>query len=364
MKIVALGILFSLTAMAKDISIVKGSFGETSAGTPIPLYTITNANGMSLKLIALGARILEVNVPDAKGEVANVTLSLPNAEAYDRHDAHFGGTVGRYANRIANGKFKLEGKTYELARNNGPNHLHGGLKGYDSLLWDSKEVTTPGGVGVEFSYHSKDGEEGYPGNVHVKAVYTLNDKNELTMDYTATTDKATVVNLTNHAYWNLAGAGSGDVLGQELELAADKYLPIDKTSIPTGELKNVKNTPMDFTKSHAIGAKIGELKKAPEVTKGYDHCYVVRGKSGELRLVAKARDPKSGRKMEVWSTAPGVQLYTGNFLDGSATNGGFKQHAAFCLETQAFPDSPNRSSFPSTVLKPGETYRHTTIHKF
>jgi len=354
---------FSLTVHAKP-KVEKNYFGETSAGTKIAHYTLTNSNGLNVKLIALGARIVEMNVPDAQGKLANITLNLPNALAYENHTAHFGGVVGRYANRIAKGKFKLDGKTYELARNNGPNHLHGGLKGFDSMLWDSKESEGPTEVSVEFTHNSKDGEEGYPGNLVAKAVYTLNDANELKVEYSATTDKPTVVNLTNHAYWNLGGVGSGDVLGTELEIAADEYLPIDKTSIPTGKLKTVKKTVFDFTTPQTIGSRIGELKKDPNGTRGYDHCYAVRGKNGVLRLAAKARDPKSGRKLEIWTTEPGVQFYVGNFLDGSAENGGYNQHAAFCLETQAFPNSPNESKFPNTVLRPGETYHSVTVHKF
>jgi aldose 1-epimerase len=242
--------------------------------------------------------------------------------------------------------------------------LHGGNVGFDMVNWSALEIPFGNSVGVEFKYKSKDGEEGYPGNLDVSVLYSLNDANELRIDYSATTDKATVVNLTNHAYWNLGGAGSGDILKHELTLNADKWIPTDDTSIPTGELAPVKGTAMDFTTPHAIGERIAELKKPPHTTKGYDHCFVLRGQSGKLELAAKVKDPTSGRVMEILTTEPGIQLYCGNFLDGSAAGNGYKQHEAFCLETQHYPDSPNQPSFPSTTLKPGETFRSQTVHKF
>lgn len=355
--------LMTPQAHAGKAWIDKFSFGKT-AGQEVQGYLCINKNGLSMKLISLGARLQEMKVPDAAGKLVNITLGLPSPEAYEKHTAHFGGTVGRYANRIAKGRFTLDGKTHELATNNGPNHLHGGIKGFDNVLWKSKEIQKADAVGVEFTYRSKDGEEGYPGNVDVKVSYLLDDRNELTIDYTATTDKPTVLNLTNHAYWNLGGVGSGDVLGHLLTLEADKYLPTDKTSIPTGELKAVNGTMMDFTSPRTIGSRIGELKQDPEGTRGYDHCYVLRHPPGKLALSARVKEPKSGRVMEVWTTEPGLQLYVGNFLDGTPINGGFTQHAAFCLEAQHYPDSPNRPEFPSTALKPGETYRQTTVHKY
>ena len=325
---------------------------SVALGAPIePEYVISNRNGLKMKLTAQGARLLEMEVPNSQGKVVNVTLRLPSAEDYAKHTAHFGGTVGRYANRIAKGQFQLDKKTYKLAVNNAPNHLHGGVRGFDSVKWESKAVP----FGVEFVYHSKDGEEGYPGNLDVKVTYTLSEENEVKIEYIATTDKPTVVNLTNHAYWNLGGVGSGNVLEHELLLAADEYLPVDRTSIPTGKPQTVKGTKMDFTSATSLGSRLGG---------DYDHCYVVRGKPGDLRLAALVRDPKSGRKMEVWTTEPGIQLYVGNFLDGSPVNGGFTKHSAFCLEAEHFPDSPNHSTFPTTVLRPGETYRQTTLHKF
>ena len=260
-----------------------------------------------------------------------------------------------------NGKFALDGKQYTLETNNGPNHLHGGSKGFDHQLWNAEQVQTPDAYGVKFTYVSKDGEANYPGTLTATATYWLTKDNALKIDYTATTDKNTVVNLTNHAYWNLAGAGKGDILDQKIKVEADKYLAVDNTLIPTGEMKDVAGTIMDFTKERAFRPGVDDLKQQPIL--GYDHCYVLRN-PGKLELAATARDPKSGRIMEVWTDQPGVQLYTGNHLDGGAINGGFPQYSAFCLETQHFPDSPNHPQFPSTVLKPGEEFKSTTVYKF
>ncbi len=343
-------------------SIVKSSFGMTKDGTEVFRFTCTNANGVVVKLITYGATLISVETPDRDGKLANITLGFPTLDGYLQRHPYFGSTVGRYGNRIAGGKFSIDGQEYTLATNNGPNHLHGGIKAFDAVVWNAEEVKSDDAVGVKFTYRSADGEEGYPGNLDATVTYTLTNDNQLKIDYTATTDKATVVNLTNHAYWNLAGAGSGDVLKQELMLAADKYLPINETSIPTGELADVQGTVMDFTTTQPIGSRIAELQ--PGHTKGYDHCYVVRGEPGTLRLAARVKDPASGRVMEVHTTEPGIQLYTGNFLSGEPSSGGFKQHDAFCLETQHFPDSPNKPAFPSTLLRPGDTYRSTTVHKF
>ncbi len=357
-------VLANSKGKSHEMTLIKSSFGKTTEGKEASLFTCTNAKGLKMVLTDLGARVVSLETPDKAGKFANITLGLDSVAAYEKHDAHFGGTVGRYANRIAKGRFTLEGKTYSLATNNAPNHLHGGVHGFDSQMWQAKPVKTKDAVGVEFTYVSKDGEEGYPGTLTTKVSYLLDNKNELKMQYQATTDKQTVLNLTNHCYWNLGGVGSGDVLGTELTINADMYLPIDKTSIPLGELALVKDTVMDFTTPHTIGERIGELKKDPEGTRGYDHCYVLRAQDDELALAAKAKDARSGRVMEVWTTEPGVQLYIGNFLDGSPKNGGFKQHDAFCLETQHYPDSPNQIKFKSTELKPGATYRQTTVHKF
>lgn len=356
-------VIGTIASMTHDIQ----PFGKTGDGQEVALHTLTNRKGMRVKLINYGATVISVETPDRDGKNANITLSFPTLDGYLQRHPFFGSTVGRYANRIAGGKFTLDGREYTLATNNGPNHLHGGRKGFDAVVWKAEPISreaAPAFVGVKFSYTSPDGEEGYPGTLQVSATYTLTEENELRIDYAATTDKPTIVNLTNHCYWNLAGAGSGDILGHELKLAADKYLPIDDTSIPTGELANVKGTPFDFTDFHPIGERIGELKKDPHKTKGYDHCYVLRGQEGKLELAAVVREPTSGRVMEILTTEPGVQLYCGNFLDGSEGGGGFKQHEGFCLETQHYPDSPNKPHFPSTVLRPGETYRSTTVHRF
>jgi aldose 1-epimerase len=352
----AQGVIVSMTHDVKPL-------GKTSDGQEVKAHTLINLKGMRVKLIDYGATLISVEVPDRDGKLANVTLGFPTLEGYLQRHPFFGSTVGRYANRIAGGKFTLDGKTYTLATN-GPNHLHGGKKGFDAVMWKSEPVTTEGAVGIKFSYSSADGEEGYPGKLDATVTFTLNNNNELRIDYTAATDKPTVVNLTNHTYWNLGGAGSGEILQHELTLMADKYLPIDDTSIPTGVLADVKGTPFDFTTPHTIGERIGELKKDPHKTKGYDHCFVLRGQAGKLELAARVKEPKSGRVMEVLTTEPGVQLYCANFLTGGAGQGGFKQHEALCLETQHYPDSPNKPEFPTTVLRPTQTYRTTTMHRF
>jgi aldose 1-epimerase len=351
------------TLLAPMSSLEQQPFGNTKDGKNVTVFTLTNGRGIKVRLIDYGATLISFETPDKAGKSANITLGFPMLAGYLERHPYFGSTVGRYANRIAGGKFKLDGKEYSLATNNGPNHLHGGLKGFDGVLWKSQQLTG-GDPAVRFTYTSPDGEEGYPGRLDVAVTYTLTHNNELRIDYEATTDKPTVVNLTNHAYWNLAGAGSGNILKHELTLAADQYLPIDDTSIPTGKPADVKGTPFDFTTPHAIGERIDELKKDPHKTKGYDHCFVLRGQQGKLELAAKVKDPASGRVMEIFTTEPGVQLYCGNFLGGGASEGGYKQHDALCLETQHYPDSPNQPSFPSTVLRPGQTLRSTTVHKF
>jgi aldose 1-epimerase len=352
------------TLLAPMLNVEQQPFGKTRDGKQVAVYTLTNGRGAKVRLIDYGATLISVETPDKAGKSANITLGFPTLAGYLERHPYFGSTVGRYGNRIAGGKFKLDGKVYSLATNNGPNHLHGGIKGFDAVLWNSQPVKTADSVGVRFTHTSPDGDEGYPGKLDVTTTYTLTANNELRIDYEATADKATVVNLTNHAYWNLAGAGSGTILKHELTLAADKYLPIDDTSIPTGKLAEVKGTAFDFTTPHAIGERIDEIKKEPHKTQGYDHCYVLRGQQAKLELAAKVKDPASGRVLEIFTTEPGVQLYCGNFLGGGAGEGGYKQHEAFCLETQHYPDSPNQPAFPTTTLKPGETYKSTTVHKF
>ena len=349
----------------KGPSVAQESFGKTPDGVVTMLYTCTNANGAVMKVTDIGARLVAVEVPDRNGKKADVTLGLDSAEEYGEHSAFFGCTTGRYANRIAKGRFKLDGKEYKLAVNNGPNHLHGGIKGLDKYVWRGEEVKIEDAVGARFTFKSPDGDEGFPGTLNLTVTFLLTNKNEVRIDYIATTlDKPTVINLTNHAYWNLGGAGSGDVLGHRLFIAADNYLAVDDGLIPTGKQVPVKGTALDFTEPKAIGARIDEVKKGPGSPNGYDHCFVLRGNKGELALAGRAEDPKSARVMEVYTTEPGMQLYTANHLNGDSKNGGFKQYGAFCLETQHFPDSPNHPEFPTTLLKPGQTYKQTTVYKF
>jgi aldose 1-epimerase len=349
------------TRSALRTSIRKTPFGKTSGGNEVELFRCTNANGLTMKLTNYGAIVTSLEVPDREGRRVNVTLGFDSLEGYLHRHPYFGATVGRYCNRIAKGKFTLNGTEYVLARNEGPNQLHGGQVGFDKVVWNAEEVETDDAVGVKFAYRSKDGEEGYPGTLDITAVYALTNNNELVVEFIATTDKATTVNLTNHCYWNLAGAGAGSILEHELMIAADQVLAIDDTSIPTGELVDVKGGPFDFTTPKTIGA---DIEKLTAKTKGYDHCFALRGQGGKLSLAARVTEPSSGRIMEIFTTQPGVQFYTGNFLDGSDTDGGFRQHEGFCLETQHFPDSPNQPNFPSTILRPRETYHQETVHKF
>ena len=349
------------TDSGAKMSVKQTPFGKTNEGVAVDLYTCTNANGLMLKMTNYGAIVVSLEVPDRDGKLANVNLGFPSLEGYLGKHPYFGSTVGRYGNRIAKGKFTLDGKQYTLATNNGPNHLHGGVNGFNKVVWKAEPISDPSAVGVRFSYDSRDGEEGYPGNLRVTVVYTLTNNNELVDEFTATIDKPCPVNLTNHCYWNLAGAGSGSIRDHELTIAADKYIPVDATLIPTGELADVQGTPLDFTKPQQIGARLDQIKADPV---GYDHCYVLRNQGGALALAAKVKDPKSGRVLEIHTTQPGLQFYSGNFLDGAAANGGYKQYDGFCLETQHYPDSPNQPQFPSTVLKPGETYKQKTVHKF
>jgi aldose 1-epimerase len=360
-------------ALAKEkegpkVAVSSQSFGKTADGAEVFLFTLANAHGVKAKLINYGAILTELHVPDKKGKTADVVLGFDDLKGYLAGHPYFGATVGRVANRIAKGKFTLDGKEYKLATNNGPNALHGGKKGFDKVVWAAEvgagSEKKPNGH-VRFTYKSPDGEEGYPGNLEVAVTYTLTEDDELRIDYEAKTDKATPVNLSNHSYFNLAGADSGDILGHEMMIAADKYTPVDSTLIPTGKIEPVKGTPLDFTTSTAIGKRIGELKGEPT---GYDHNFVLRGGDGKKpALAAKVREPKSGRVMEMWTTEPGVQFYTGNFLDGSNKGKGgvaYKKHQGFCLEAQHFPDSVNHPDFPSVILKPGEKYTQTTIYKF
>ncbi|MDZ4685125.1 MAG: aldose epimerase family protein [Planctomycetaceae bacterium] len=347
---------------ASMLTVQSEPFGETPSGDAIVHYSLINRNGMRVGLINLGATVTTVEVPDRDGNKANVNLRFDDLAGYLENKPFFGGTCGRYANRIAHGKFTLDGAEYTLATNNGPHHLHGGVEGFNKKVWRHEDVSTDSAAGVRFTYVSPDGEEGYPGNLTVKVTYSLNDANELRLDYEATTDKATVLNLTNHCYWNLTGdAGTGTILDHELTLMADKYIPVDETSIPTGELADVVGTPMDFLSPHKIGERIAQTVNGAG---GYDHCYVVNGTMGELRPAAKIVEPKTGRVMEIETTEPGIQFYTGNHLKGTPDTGNAIMHGAFCLETQHFPDSPHRPEYPTTTLQPGEVYKQTTVHRF
>ena len=344
-------------------SVKKESFGKTNDGATVDQYILTNSAGMTAKIITYGAILTELDVPDRDGKLADVVLGFDNLKDYLAGHPYFGATVGRVANRIAKGEFTFGGKTYKLAVNNGPNSLHGGKKGFDKVVWEAEPLTVPDAAAVKFTYVSKDGEEGYPGNLTATVVYTLTNNNALRLDYTAKTDKATPVNLTNHSYFNLASPKSGDILGHELTLNADRYTPADDTLIPTGEIKPVKDTPLDFTKPRKIGERIEQIKADPV---GYDHNYVLNSGGKELALAATVREPKSGRVMEMYTTEPGVQFYTGNFLDGKQTGKDgvvYKKYGGFCLEAQHFPDSVHHDNFPSMILKPGETYKQTTIYK-
>jgi aldose 1-epimerase len=343
------------------MSIIKSDFGKAKEGQPVDLYTLTNASGMTVKITNYGGIVTSLQVPDKNGKFDDVVLGFDTLDQYLEGHPYFGALVGRYGNRIAKGKFTLNGTEYQLAANNGENHLHGGIKGFDKVVWNAEMVKKENEMGVKLSYLSKDGEEGYPGNLTAVVTYVLTNDNELIINYKAETDKPTPVNLTHHSYFNLKGAGNGDILGHLLTIDADRFTPVDEGLIPTGELKSVKDTPMDFTVPKAIGERIDQVKG------GYDHNYVLNGWDGSLRLAAKVVEPLSGREMEVWTTEPGLQFYTGNFLDGTITgkNGKvYNKHYGFCLETQHFPDSPNKAGFPSTILEPGEKYTHTTIYRF
>ncbi|MFN9437256.1 MAG: aldose epimerase family protein [Planctomycetota bacterium] len=341
------------------LSIDKKPFGMAD-GAAVTLYTLTNADGNSVQMIDYGAIIVSIQVPDRDGKRVNITAGFDSMDGYVQRHPYFGATVGRFCNRIAKGKFTIEGKTYSLAINNGPNHLHGGEVGFDKKMWKVEEFRGDSSVGLRFTHNRPDGDEGYPGQLDTIAEYVWSNTNTLTLTLKATTDKPTVVNLTNHAYFNLSGPGSGTIYGHELTLDADQFLSVDDTMIPTGQLTNVVGTPLDFTKPRKIGERIGELK----ATNGYDHCYVVRGNAGQLRRAAYVVDPASGRSMEIQTTQPGVQLYTGNFLQGNPGEANYKMHEAFCLETQHYPDSPNQPGFPTTLLKPGETLQEVTTFIF
>lgn len=337
-------------------------------GKDVKLYTLKNSNGMQVDITNYGAIVVNIIVPDREGNMADIALGYNNLEAYVAKTPYFGAVVGRYGNRIANGQFVLDDKTYTLAKNNTPGGigcgLHGGLKGFDKVVWDAKPVDNNS---LELHYLSKDCEEGYPGNLDVTVRYTLTDSNVLRIDYKATTDKATPINLTNHTYFNLKGEGNGDILGHELTLHAGKYTPVNAGLIPTGELPSVKGTPFDFRKAHAIGERVDAEDEQIKFGLGYDHNWVLDNQDGGMAQAAIVHEPSTGRVLEVWTTEPGIQFYSGNFLDGTLTGKSGKKYEfrnGFCLETQHYPDSPNRSNFPSTILRSGEKYRTTTEFRF
>ncbi|MBN2506549.1 MAG: galactose mutarotase [Verrucomicrobia bacterium] len=338
-------------------------FGQTPDGVQVDCYTLRNRQGTVAKIITYGAILTELRVADRQGRLGDIVLGFDTLDDYLRGHPYFGAIVGRVANRIARGVFTLHGVTYHLATNNGPNHLHGGIAGLDKKIWRAAPVRSVHGDGVKLECLSPDGEEGYPGNLRVEATYTLTDHNELRLDYVATTDRDTPVNLTNHSYFNLAGSGQGHILHHQLEINADRFTPTDDTLIPTGHLEPVDGTPLDFRQPIPIGARLAQTGGNPP---GYDHNLVLNG-GDTLKLAARAHDPGSGRRMEVWTTAPGMQFYTGNFLDGTLRGKQgvvYQRHQAFCLETQHFPDAVHHPNFPSIILKPGAVYTQTTIHKF
>ena len=355
--------IFTTTTISgadKVDEVVKDGFGKTSDGQTVERFTLTNKSGTMARVIAYGATLIELQVKDRDGNLGDVVLGFDNFGQYEKESPYFGCTTGRVANRIAGGRFTLDGVEYELAVNNGPNHLHGGLKGLDKVIWEGEQVEREDGPAVRFSYLSADGDEGYPGNLSIGVTYVLTQDDELRIEYEATTDRATPVNLTNHSYFNLACAG--DVLGHILTLHAGFFTEPDETLIPTGRILPVAGTPLDFTRPAVVGGRIARIDIG-----GYDHNYVIDRKEGEdLALTAEVYEPGSGRVMELLTTEPGVQFYSGNFLDGLKGKGGavYEKHYGLCLETQHFPDSINQPDFPSVVLRPGETYRQVTVHRF
>jgi aldose 1-epimerase len=347
-------------------ALTRAAFGQLPDGTAVESFTLRNAHGIEVRAITYGGIIVSLRVPDRAGRFDDVVLGYDDLAGYLRQSPYFGAIVGRYGNRIAKGRFTLDGKTYTLATNNGPNHLHGGVKGFDKVVWKAEPTSVAGGAAVTFRYTSPDGEEGYPGALSARVTYTLTDRDELSFEYAATTDKPTPVNLTQHSYFNLAGAGH-DILGHELTIDADRFTPVDATLIPTGQLAPVSGTPFDFRRPTAIGARIGRDDEQLRRGGGYDHNFVINRTREGLVQAARLVDPGSGRMLDVQTTEPGVQFYTGNFLDGSITGKGgtvYSRRSGLCLETQHFPDSPNQPAFPSTILRPGKEYRSKTVLTF
>lgn len=361
-------LLVSVAIATAQTGITKESFGKTADGQSVDIYTLTNRHGMKARITNYGGIVVSLTAPDREGRYADVALGYNDLDSYLKPPfPYFGALIGRYGNRIAKGRFTLDGVEYKLAVNNGENSLHGGIKGFDKVVWTASEVRSPAGPALDLKYLSKDGEEGYPGNLSVNVVYTLTNNDELKIAYRATTDKDTVLNLTHHSYFNLAGEGSGDILKHRLVIKANRFLPTDAGAIPTGELRNVAGTPFDFLRMTAIGTHINDDNEQIKIGNGYDHTWVVDGLMGKLRQAAIVFEPTSGRVMEVWTTEPGVQFYTGNYLDGTAigkSGKAYQRRNGFCLETQHYPDSPNHPKFPTTTLKKGQTFSSTTVYRF
>ena len=355
--------------LAATVAVSQSAFGTTPNGETVDLYTLTNAHGIEARIISYGAIVVSLKTPDRSGRFDDIVLGFDTLEGYLTRSRFFGAVVGRYANRIANARFTLDGRTYELAANNGRNHLHGGLRGFDKVVWKGEPFQRDGAAGVAFTHVSPDGDEGYPGTLRASVTYTLTPRDELIVDYAATTDKATPINLTQHSYFNLAGEGRGDILQHLLTIDADRYTPTDDTQIPTGQIAPVDGTPFDFRTPTRVGARIDSDDEQMRRGKGYDHNYVLRGSpsSAQPRHAAKLVDPSSGRTLDLATTEPGMQFYSGNNLDGSAVgkNGhAYGRRSALCLETQHFPDSPNHANFPSTILRPGDEYHSRTVFTF
>jgi len=349
------------------MKIEKSVFGKTTDGREVSLFTMQNASGIKVTLTNFGGIVTSLFVPDRNGKFDDVVLGFPTLDGYLKEHAYFGAIIGRYGNRIGKGRFKLDGVEYKLTTNDGENHLHGGVKGFDKVVWNAEPIKQDSATGVEFSYLGKDGEQGYPGNLSCTVTYLLTNKNELKIEYHATTDKVTPVNLTHHSYFNLAGQGTGDILNHQLEIFANRFTPVDKVLIPNGELRPVEGTPMDFRQPHAIGERINSDDEQIKRGLGYDHNWVLNSSDGSLSLAARVHEPTTGRMIEVWTTEPGIQFYSGNFLDGTLTGKEgrvYKHRFGFCLETQRFPDSPNKPDFPNTILRPGEHYSTETIYRF
>jgi aldose 1-epimerase len=365
---IAAACLTGCTTMNKSKdTITKSDFGKTPDGTSVEIYTLRNAKGAEARILTYGGIVQSLYMPDKNGNLGDIVLGYDSLDGYLTNSPYFGALVGRYGNRIGGAKFTLEGQTYELAKNNNGNSLHGGLKGFDKVVWTAQPMVTSHGPALILTYLSKDGEEGFPGNLLVTAIYTLTDNNELKLEYTATTDKPTVVNLTHHSYFNLAGQGNGTILDEIVYINADKTTPVDSGLIPTGDLADVTGTPFDFRKPTAIGARIDDPDTVLQYGPGYDHNWVINKPLGKFGLMARVTDPKTGRIMEVWSDQPGLQFYAGNFLDGTIVGKEgkvYQRRYAFCMEPQHFPDSPNKPQFPSVELKPGQTYHNTIVYKF